>query len=142
MTQDNKRKGGDPNKKQERNKKMKKMILTVVAMMTFTFGFASNESYNSYRAEKNVENYDMSFDMRRLAEKLELTSDQMEAVQVIQECFNNDMMSAASAKAHQRRFLVHQAVRKDAQQMQRVLNDKQFGTYMMLLGTTLRNRGL
>ena len=80
--------------------------------------------------------------MRRLAEKLELTSEQMEAVQVIQECFNSDMMSAANARAHQRRFLVHQAVRKDAKQMQRVLNDKQFDTYMMLLGVTLRNKGL
>jgi hypothetical protein len=33
-------------------------------------------------------------------------------------------------------------VRKDAKQMQRVLNDKQFDTYMMLLGVTLRNKGL
>jgi hypothetical protein len=118
---------------------MKKLILTMVAMMTFAFGFAGNESY---RSEKSVANYDMSFDMRRLAEKLELTSEQMEAVQVIQECFNSDMMSAANARAHQRRFLVHQAVRKDAKQMQRVLNDKQFDTYMMLLGVTLRNKGL
>lgn len=139
MVQDNKRKGEDPNKNKERNKKMKKLILTMVAMMTFTFGFAGNESY---RSEKSVANYDMSFDMRRLAEKLELTSEQMEAVQVIQECFNSDMMSAANARAHQRRFLVHQAVRKDAKQMQRVLNDKQFDTYMMLLGVTLRNKGL
>jgi hypothetical protein len=33
-------------------------------------------------------------------------------------------------------------VRKDAQQMRRVLNDEQFETYMTLLGTTLRNKGL
>jgi len=37
---------------------------------------------------------------------------------------------------------VHQAVRKDAHQMKRVLNDKQFDTYMLLLVTTLKNKHL
>ena len=125
---------------------MKKVILTVVAVMTFTLSFAENGTENNaafggHRAV-NVENYDMSFDMRRLAAKLDLTADQMEAVQVIQDNFNTEMLSAATARGFERRHLVHQAVRKDARQMQRVLNDKQFGTYMMLLGTTLQNKGL
>ncbi|MBQ3877886.1 MAG: hypothetical protein II792_06395 [Prevotella sp.] len=118
---------------------MKKIVLTVVAMMTLTMGFAKTDVRRQVR---NVENYDMSFDMRRLAAKLDLTDYQMEAVEVIQQCFNNEMLEAATVRGPQRRMMVHQAVRKDAQQMQRVLNDKQFGTYMMLLGTTLHNRGL
>ena len=125
---------------------MKKIILTVVAVMTFTLSFAENGTENNaaFRSHRsvNVENYDMSFDMRRLAAKLDLTADQMEAVQVIQDNFNTEMLSAATARGFERRHLVHQAVRKDARQMQRVLNDKQFGTYMMLLGTTLQNKGL
>ena len=118
---------------------MKKFVLTVVAMMTMTFGFAETENH---RAVRNVENYDMSFDMRRLAVTLELTFDQMEAVQVIQDNFNEAMLSAADAWGPQSRMLVHQAVRKDVKQMRRVLNDKQYNTYLMLLGTTLHNRGL
>lgn len=118
---------------------MKKIILTVVALMTLTFGYAKTVNYS---AERNTDRYDMSFDMRRLAAKLDLTANQMEAVQVIQDNFCNDMMSAASARGHARRFQVHQAVRKDVQQMHRVLNDKQFGVYMMLLGATLQNKGL
>ncbi len=118
---------------------MKKIVLTVVAMMTFTLGFANTDVHHPNRS---AERYDISFDMRRLASKLDLTSEQMEAVQIIQNCFNNDMQSAATARGFERRALVHEAVRKDAHQMHRVLNDKQFNTYMMLLGTTLQNRGL
>lgn len=118
---------------------MKKIVLTVVAMMTMAVSFAETESH---RAMNDVANYDMTFDMHRLAVKLDLTYDQMEAVQVIQDNFNDAMLSAASARGFERRAQVHQAVRKDVHQMHRVLNDKQFNTYMMLLGTTLRNRGL
>jgi len=119
---------------------MKKVVLTVVAMMTMTFGFAGTESH---RVAVNAEKYDMSFDMRRLAAKLDLTSEQMEAVQVIQDNFNDAMMTASTAQwGHERTAKVHQAVRNDVHQMHRVLNDKQFRTYMMLLGTTLHNKGL
>lgn len=126
---------------------MKKVILTVVAMMTFTLSFAENgtekeAAFDRFWSVGNVENYDMTFDMRRLAAKLDLTSDQMEVIEVIQDNFNSEMLNAATARGFERRHLVHQAVRKDARQMQRVLNDKQFGTYMMLLGTTLQNKGL
>ena len=118
---------------------MKKIVLTVVAMMTLTMSYAKTEAY---RPAKNVERYDMSLDMCRLAVKLDLTDSQMETVEVIHNIFNSDMQQAATAQGFQRRALVHQAVRKDAHQMHRVLNEKQFRTYMMLLGTTLHNRGL
>jgi hypothetical protein len=126
---------------------MKKMILTVVAMMSFTLGFADNGAEKNTETEafwsmRNVKNYDMTCDMRRLAVKLDLTENQMDAVEVIQEIFNSDMQNAATARGFERRAMVREAVKKDAHQMKRVLNDKQFETYMMLLGTTLRNRGL
>lgn len=126
---------------------MKKVILTVVAMMTFTLSFAENgtekeAAFDRFWSVGNVENYDMTFDMRRLAAKLDLTSDQMEVIEVIQDNFNSEMLNAATARGFERRALVRQAVKKDAHQMQRVLNDEQFQTYMMLLGTTLRNKGL
>lgn len=130
---------------------MKKIVLTMVALMTMSFCYAETESFKS---ESNVENFitnfmkfqdkrfDMSCDMRRLASVLDLTEWQMEAVEAIQNSFNDEMQSLASVRGPQRRHLVHQAVRKDAHQMQRVLNDKQFGTYMMLLGATLQNKHL
>ena len=123
----------------------------MVALMTMSFCYAETESFKS---ESNVENFitnfmkfqdkrfDMSCDMRRLASVLDLTEWQMEAVEAIQNSFNDEMQSLASVRGPQRRHLVHQAVRKDAHQMQRVLNDKQFETYMTLLVTTLQNKHL
>lgn len=115
------------------------MILTLVAVMTMSVASAATEGF---RAHRQVTDYDMSFDMHRLAAKLDLTDEQMEAVQVIQQNFSDDVLEASASRGFERRALIHQAVRKDVQQMHRVLNDKQFGTYMMLFGATLKNKGL
>ena len=111
---------------------MKKVLFTVVAMMAFTFSFAETKS----------KNFDMSCDIYRLSTVLDLDERQMDAVEVIQDNFSTEMQALAKLKGPQQRFRIHQAVRKDVQQMQRVLNDKQFGTYMMLLGATLQNKHL
>ena len=119
---------------------MKKIILTIVAMMTMTVGFAKTENHQA--AVKNVERYDMTIDIRRLSAKLDLTENQMEAIQVIHENFNDALQSAASSTWFERRHKVHEAVRKDIHNMQNILNEKQFNDYMTLLMTTLRNKGL
>jgi len=125
---------------------MKKIFLTMVAAMAFTFSFAEKKTNNVVNFDRSVENadmhFDMSCDMRRLSVLLDLNDWQTEAVGVIQNSFSNEIQSLASVRGPRLRHLVHQAVRKDAQRMQRVLNDKQFSTYMLLLGTTLRNKHL
>ncbi|MBQ4392119.1 MAG: hypothetical protein II826_03285 [Prevotella sp.] len=118
---------------------MKKIVLMVVAMMTMTMSFAENEN-NS--AVKSVEAYDMTVNMRKLAVTLGLTYDQMEAVEDIHRQFSNEMMMAATADGDEREKLVDSAVKKDVRYMHYVLNDKQYRTYLMLLNTTLQNRGL
>ena len=120
---------------------MKKIVLTVVTVMTFTLGFAETTGSRRMMNQPEV-NYDMSFDMHRLAAKLNMTSEQMETVEVIQNCFNNEVQEAATSRGLKRRHLIHQAVRKDVDRMHSVLNEEQFGTYMSLLITTLRNKGL
>ena len=134
---------------------MKKVLLTIIALMAVTVSFAETKSSNNENVESsyigfdrinfdklNAERFDMSCDMRRLAATLDLNDWQMEAVEAIQNTFNNEMQSLASVKGPKCRHMVHQAVRKDAQQMKRVLNDKQFNTYMTLLVTTLQNKHL
>lgn len=129
---------------------MKKIVLTMVAAMAFTFSFAETESYRVGKGARHFDTslvnddtrFDMSCDMRRLAVVLDLNEWQMEAVEVIQNSFNNDIQSLAAVRGPQLHHLVRQAVRKDAQQMHRVLNDEQFDTYMFLLGTTLHNKHL
>ena len=119
---------------------MKKIVLSVVTMMMFAVSYAETSESNKFNRQPI--NYDMSFDMHRLAVKLDLDANQMEAVQVIQDCFNDEVQEAVTSRGLKRHHLIHQAVRKDAQQMRQVLNDKQYDTYMMLLGVTLRNKGL
>ena len=129
-------------KKQDNNKKrkekiMKKIILTVVATMMMTISFAETTNTS---AVKNVEEAGLTFDLRRLAVTLDLTDNQMDAVKVISDNFNDELISASTARRFQRHALINEAIRKDAKQMRNVLNDKQFNTYMQLLGVTLQNR--
>ena len=56
---------------------MKKIVLSVITVMTFAMGYA--ETTESNRINRQPVNYDMSFDMHRLAAKLDLDANQMEA---------------------------------------------------------------
>ena len=111
---------------------MKKIIVTLVAMMAVTFSFA----------ETNSNNVDRRFDMSCNMDVLDLDEDQSEAVETIHNNFNTELQSLASVRGPIQRHLVHQAVRKDAQKMKSVLNEKQFGLYMRIMLNTLRNRHL
>ena len=113
---------------------MKKIVLTLVAMMTITMANAENEEKNAVQA---VNAYDMTVNMRKLAVALGLTLDQMEAVQDIHHQFCNEMLLASQAESDEREKLVNQAVKKDVQYMRYILEDKQYRKYLLLLNTTL-----
>ena len=115
---------------------MKKIIVTMVAMMAVTFSFAET---NSNKVDKR---YDMSCNMERLSEVLALDENQTDAVESIHNNFNTELQSLASVRGPLQRHMLHQAVRKDAHQMKQVLNDKQFALYMRIVFNTLRNRQL
>ena len=115
---------------------MKKIIVTLVAMMAVTFSFAET---NSNKVDKR---YDMSCNMDRLSEVLALDENQTDAVESIHNNFNTELQSLASVRGPLQRHMLHQAVRKDAHQMKQVLNDKQFALYMRIVFNTLRNRQL
>ena len=105
---------------------MKKIILTVVAAMTMTFGFAETEENQA--VVNNAERYDMSFDVRRLADKLQLTAEQMEAVEAISSSLNTELATAAQAKGFDKVIQYEKAIRKDVRNMRRVLNNEQYNT--------------
>ena len=129
-----------PRVKKRKGKKMKKMILTMVAMLSMTMAFAEGENVNSVN---NVAAYDMSCNMNKLAEALSLTADQREAVDNIYQTFTAEMMFAAQNYSNdQRKEMVKKTLEKNVAWMNYVLNDKQRRTYLMLLNTTINNRGL
>ena len=116
---------------------MKKSILTVVAAMMMTLGYAKTQVNSPVN---NVENYGITFDMRRLAVTLDLTSYQIEAVKVASDNLNEELAKAATARHFERPALMNKALRKVSHNMKNVLNDKQYETYMSLLRATIQNR--
>ena len=118
---------------------MKKIVLMMVALMSMTLANAENENANN---TLSVEAYDMNVNMRKLAVALGMTVDQMEIVEDIHRTFCAEMMFAAHASNDEREQLVDKAVKKDVRFMRYVLKDEQYRKYLILLNTTLRNRGL
>lgn len=116
------------------------MILMVVAMFSMTMtSYAENENAEN---TLNVEAYDMSVNIRKLAVTLDMTFDQMESVEEIHRIFCAEMVLAAHANKDEREALVDKAVKKDLRYMRYILDQKQYKKYLLLLNTTLQNRGL
>jgi hypothetical protein len=118
---------------------MKRLFLTVMAVLSMTMTFAEEEKTT---AVSNVEAYDMSVNIRKLGETLGLTLDQMESVSDVHHTFCGEMMVAAQAQGDDRKALVDKAVTKDLKYMNYILTDGQFRKYRLLLQTTLVNRGI
>lgn len=118
---------------------MKRLFLTVMAVLSMTMTFAENEELNTV-SDANA--YKMTVNYSKMADALGLSLDQLEAVQDIHSEFCADMLNAGSANADERKALVDKALKKDLKHMRYVLSDNQYRTYLMLLNTTIINRGL
>lgn len=125
--------------KKRKGKKMKKMILTLVAMLSMTTAFAEGEKAAN---ANNVEAYELNINMNKLFAALDLANDQKEAVADIHHTFASELKFAAQYANNDRKALVARAIDNDVKWMRYVLNDKQFRTYLTLLNTTLNNRGI
>ncbi len=118
---------------------MKKIVMMIAAMMVMSIANATNDGDDKV---ENTSAYDMSVNMRKLAVVLDLNMDQMEAVQDIHHQFCNEMTMAAMAKGDERDAMAEKAIKKDVRYMHYVLDEKQYKKYLLLLNTTLHNRGL
>ena len=115
------------------------MIMTLVAMLSMTTAFAEDENTN---AVNNVEAYKMDVNMDKLADALHLDWNQREAVENIHHVFNTEMTYAAKYGKNDREAMVKRAIDTDVKRMRSVLNAEQMHTYLMLLNTTINNRGI
>ena len=128
-----------PRVKKRKGKKMKKMFLTLVAMLSMTTAFAEGENAASVNT---LEAYELNVNMNKLSSALNLADDQKEAVADIHHTFASELMFAAQYNNDDRKALVNRAIENDVKWMRYVLNDKQMRTYLTLLNTTINNRGL
>ena len=115
------------------------MILTMVAMLSMTTAFAEGENAASV---ENMEAYDLNINMNKLSKALNLADDQKEAVAEIHHTFVAELKFAAEYGKNDRKVMLNRAIENDVKWMRYVLNNEQMRTYLMLLNTTLNNRGL
>ena len=118
---------------------MKKLVVLAVALLSMTTTFAADENASATAATAA---YNMNIKMGPLADALSLNIDQVEAVADVHKNFTAEMMNAAIAPAEEREAMVGKAVNKDLKYMHTILSEKQYRKYLMLLNTTLKNRGL
>ena len=124
-------------RKEKKGKKiMKKIMILAVALLSMTTAFAAEEATNATAA------YNMNIKMGSLADALSLNIDQVDAVADVHKNFTADMMNAATAAKEDRAAMIDKAVLKDLKYMHSILNNTQYRKYVMLLNTTLINRGL
>ena len=128
-----------PRVKKRKGKKMKKMILTMVAMLSITAAFAEGEKAAEV---SNLEAYELDINMNKLSMALGLYDDQKEAVEEIHHTFAAELKFAAVYGKKDRDAMVKRAIDNDVKWMRYILNTNQMHTYLKLLNVTMMNRGL
>ncbi|MBQ2210253.1 MAG: hypothetical protein II404_09860 [Prevotella sp.] len=118
---------------------MKRLFMVVVAMLSMTMTFAENENAANVN---NTEAYNMTVNMKKLGQALNLSKDQVESFAEIHKTFSAEMQFAAQASGEEREKMVNKAIGKDLAYMDYILNRDQYRRYVMLLNMTLHNRGL
>lgn len=118
---------------------MKKIVLTLIAVLTMSTAFAENENTNAVAAANA---YVMDVNMNSLSRALSLSADQRDAVRDIHTTFCTEMLNAATADRQERASLTHMAVKHDLYLLSVVLDRDQMRKYMAILNATFRNRGL
>lgn len=118
---------------------MKKLMILAVALFSMTATYAADENASATAATAA---YNMNVNMGSLADALSLNIDQADAVADVHKNFSAEMMNAAVAPAEEREAMVGKAINKDLKYMHSILSEKQYHKYLMLLNTTLKNRGV
>ena len=117
---------------------MKKVIMMLVMM--FTMSIASFAEDNN---TAEIAKYTLNVNVDKLANYLELTTDQVDAVETVVNELSRDLMFAAVECNNTNRVNVTKnAVIKNAKYMSYILNEKQYRKYLTVLNVTLVNRGL
>jgi len=123
---------------------MKKIVLTVVAMLSMTMAFAEgNEKEGANETVNLRKNYDMTVSYASVARFLGMNSAQTSDFEAAYEGFYWDMHRAAKAKSDEVRVeRTRKAIKRNLARMHYVLNEAQMKKYRMALNTTMVNRGI
>ena len=121
---------------------MKKFVFMVALMLaTNTANILAGE--NSVNETENVENYYIHVNEKSLSKSLGMSKDQMEICSDVIKEFENDMVFASSnVKGESRKAVTRNAIMKNMRYMKMFLDEAQYKKYVLILNTTLVNRGI
>ena len=121
---------------------MKKFVFMAALMLaTNTANILAGE--NSVNETENVENYYIHVNEKSLSKSLGMSKDQMEICSDVIKEFENDMVFASSnAKGESRKAVTRNAIMKNMRYMKMFLDEAQYKKYVLILNTTLVNRGI
>ena len=108
-------------------------------MMTMTMAFAENEENE---AVNSTAAYEMNVNMQSLSRALNLSRDQYDFVEDAMNAFSADMMSISTADGADRKAMMTNAINKNLSATRSILTKAQYYKYLLLLNTTINNRGL
>jgi hypothetical protein len=110
--------------------------------MLFTMNAVMFAEDNNVAEVESVEKYDFNVNTRKLASFLELSEDQIEAVEQVTSELSNDMKFAFYENTKEtRQRVAKNAIEKNVNYMSYILTHEQYRNYLKVLNITLRNRG-
>ena len=112
----------------------------VVAVLSISMTVNAEEE--KMNGVDNVNAYDMTINYASLGRALDLTDEQLEAVEEIHGAFCVDMVSVGASSKESRKAMMSNAIVKNLREMHYVLDKGQYRKYLMLLNATINNRGL
>ena len=120
---------------------MKKYFLMMVMLFTMSVSMFAEDN-NATEIER-IEKYDIKVNTNKLAKYLQLSTDQMDAVETVSDEFSKDMMFAAIECSDKNRSAVTKnLVEKNIKHMSYILNKDQYRKYLTVLNVTLTNRNI
>lgn len=115
---------------------MKKIVLTIVAMLSMTMAFGETTKNKIDAA------YTINVNNNALSRSLALTEEQQYAVNEIITRFEYDMRRVAKSSEIDRQKRLRKAVNRNLAMLSRVLTPAQYRKYMLVLNATFVNRGI
>jgi hypothetical protein len=141
------------NRKLKKLVEMKKILFTLMMLFTLSISVMADEVPVKENA-KNIENlyknelkaqaakYDFNVNYRKIGCCLEMSIDQLDDFELFFDQFKDNMNFAYNECSEASRDgVVKNIVNKNLNEMRHILNEKQYKKYLLLMNTTLRNRG-
>ncbi|WP_077195683.1 hypothetical protein [Prevotella ihumii] len=117
---------------------MKKIVMTVLAAMSFSLVSANIENNNGVAKRE----YQFAISTYAISRALNLSTEQIDEVKRVNGVFAAEMMRAERADAAKKGEKIEKAMRKAMRSMREILDRDQYLNFVKYLELTLSNRGL